>query len=61
MYGILARNRGMWGGITVWCKREDGEVELYATEEEAQKIAKERNDRQVINRFTDYFVEKYEK
>ena len=58
MYGIMARNRGMWG-CTAWCKRGD-EVELYATKEEAQKVADERNNRQVINRFTDYFVSKYE-
>lgn len=57
MYGILAKNRGMWG-CTVWCKR-DGEIELYKTKEEAQKVADERNNRQV-NRFTDYFVSVYE-
>ena len=58
MYGILARNRGMWG-CTVWCTTEDNKPELYATKEEAQRVAKERNDRQVINRFTDYFAEEY--
>lgn len=59
MYGILAHNRGMWG-MTVWCVK-DGKPELFATMEEAQKVAKERNDRQIINRFTDYYVADFEK
>ena len=58
MYGIIACNRGMWG-CTSWCKR-DGKPELYATKEEAQKVADEYNSsRPPINNFTKYFVEEY--
>lgn len=56
MWGIIARNRGMWG-ISTWCKKY-GEIELFETKEEAQKVADKWNgDR--INRFTEYFVSEY--
>ena len=58
MYGIMVRNTGMWG-CTAWCKR-DGEVELYATKEEAERVAEARNKRQgPVNRFNDYWAEEY--
>lgn len=56
MWGIIARNRGMWG-ITTWC-RKHGEIQLFETKEEAQKVADELNG-VMINRFTDYFVSEY--
>ena len=58
MYGIIARNRGMWG-CSSWCKR-DGKPDLYATKEEAQRVVDEINaTRSPINNFTDYFVKEY--
>ncbi len=57
MWGIMVRNRGMWG-ITTWCTHDD-KIELYATKEEAQKVAEERNNSQKINKFSDYFAKKY--
>ena len=58
MYGIMVRNTGMWG-CTTWCTR-DGEVELYATREEAEKVAQQYNDMQgPINRFSHYWAEEY--
>lgn len=59
MYGIIARNSGMWG-FSSWCKK-DGEIELYASKEEAQKVVDEiNNNRSPINNFTSYYVSKYE-
>lgn len=58
MYGIMVSNTGMWG-YTTWCTH-DGEVELYATREEAEKVAQQYNGRQgYINRFNTYWVEEY--
>ena len=58
MYGILAKNRGMWG-CTTWCKK-NGEIELYKTKEEAQKVVDEINaNRSPVNNFTSYFVEEW--
>ena len=57
MYGIIAKNTGMWG-ITTWCHNGD-KVELYATKEEAQKVATQRNQQSIINQFTQYFAEEY--
>ena len=58
MYGIMVRNTGMWGFAT-WCIR-DGEVELYATRAEAEKVAQQYNERQgYINRFSTYWAEEY--
>ena len=58
MYGIMVRNTGMWG-CTTWCTR-DGKLELYATREEAEKVAQQRNDRKgPINRFNHYWAEVY--
>ena len=58
MYGIMVRNTGMWG-CTTWCTR-DGKVELYATRQEAEKVAQQRNDRQgPINCFNHYWAEEY--
>ena len=60
MWGILAKNRGMWG-CSMWCKGIDGEIELFPTKEEAQKVADKYNDgRSPINCFTQYFAVKYE-
>ena len=48
----------MWG-CTTWCTR-DGEVELYTTREEAEKVAQQRNDRQgPISSFNHYWAEEY--
>ncbi len=48
----------MWE-CTTTCTR-DGKVELYATREEAEKVAQQRNDRQgYINRFNYYWAEEY--
>ena len=58
MYGILARNRGMWACET-WCKDTDGKTLLFNTKEEAQKVAEEYNDGCKINCFTQYFVKEY--
>ena len=56
MYGIMVKNTGMWGCAT-WCTR-DGEIELYATREEAERVARQYNDRQgPINRLNHYCVE----
>ena len=58
MYGILAKNRGMWG-CTTWCEK-DGEIELYNTREEAQKMVDEINaTRSPVNNFTSYFVKEW--
>ena len=58
MYGIMVRNTGMWG-CTAWCTR-DGKVELYATREEAEKVAQQYNDMQgPLNRFSHYWAEEY--
>lgn len=57
MWGIMAINRGMWG-ISTWCM-SNNQVELFETKEEAQKVADERNNAQVINRFTNYVVRRY--
>ena len=58
MYGIIVRNTGIWGCIS-WCTR-DGKVELYATREEAEKVAQQYNDAQGhINRFNTYWAEEY--
>ena len=58
MYGIMVRNTGMWG-CTTWGTR-DGKLELYATREEAEKVAQQRNDRQgPINSFNYYWAEEY--
>ena len=55
MYGVLAKNRGMWG-ITTLCMK-DGKTLCFKTKEEAQKVCDEYNsDRPVINNFTEYFV-----
>lgn len=59
MYGILARNRGMWGCESM-CKDLDGNVLTFATKEEAQAKANEYNDRcGRINNFTQYFAVEY--
>lgn len=61
MYGVLAKNRGMWG-FECWCKGSDGKELTFATKEEAQKVADEYNaNRPVINNFTEYFAVKYGK
>ena len=58
MYGILVKNIGMWGFAT-WCVR-DGKPELYATREEAERVAREYNDREGhVNRFNQYFAKEY--
>ena len=57
MYGIMVRNTGMWG-ITTWCKR-NGEIELYETQEEAERVARDYNERQgSINSVNHYWAEK---
>ena len=56
MYGVLAKNCGMWGCST-WVK-QDGEIMKFETKEEAQKVADELNGNR-INNFTQYFVEEY--
>ena len=53
MWVVMVRNIGMWG-MTVPCKK-DGKVEMYATEEEAQKVADKRNT-PCVNNFNHYFV-----
>jgi len=59
MWGIWAINRGMWGYAT-WCKK-NGEIELYRTMQEAQKVVDQRNSkRPLVNNFTQYFAMKYE-
>lgn len=57
-YGIMVRNTGMWG-ITAWCER-DGVIESYPTKEEAQRVAKERNNANNINNFNYYFAKELE-
>ena len=58
MYGIIVINHGMWGGFSCWCRR-DGEIEKYATKEEANRVAEERNNRHGrVNSFNEYFAEK---
>jgi len=60
MYGVLAKNRGMWG-FSTWCKK-DGKVMTFATKEEAQKVADEYNgNAPKINNFTEYFAVEYGK
>lgn len=56
-YGIMVRNTGMWG-CTTWCgKREDGTIESFASRDEAQKVADERNEEGGrVNNFNYYFV-----
>ena len=60
-YGVMARNRGMWGGMTSWCKGEDDNPILFDTYEEAEAEAKKYRDMcGRINSFTDYFPKEYE-
>ena len=59
-YGIIARNRGMWGGITVWCTGRDGQPLLFDTYEEAAAEAESfRNICRRVNSFTQYFPKEY--
>lgn len=60
-YGVLARNRGMWGGMESWCKGKDGKPLLYDTYDEAAKKAREIMDSHSnISNFTDYFPKEYD-
>ena len=59
MYGVLARNTGMWGCESM-CKDKDGNILTFATKEEAQAKANEYNNNcGRINNFTQYFVVEY--
>ena len=58
MYGVLARNRGMWA-CESWCKDVDGNILLYNTKEEAQKVADKYNAISSITCFTEYFAMEY--
>ena len=60
MYGIIAKNTGMWG-CSSWCVDMDGNTILFRTKEEAQKVADEYNaKRPPINCFTQYFASRYD-
>ena len=59
-YGVLARNRGMWGGVTSWCKGSDGKPLLFDTYEEAAAEAEQyRKEAGPVNNFTSYFPKEY--
>lgn len=61
-FGVMARNRGMWGGMTSWCKGQDGKPILFDTYEEAAAEAeKYRKEAGPINNFTSYFPKEYER
>lgn len=60
MYGVIAKNTGMWA-CESWCKNMDDEIILFKTKEEAQKLADEYNSkRSPVNCFTQYFASKYD-
>ena len=60
-YGVMARNRGRWGGMTSWCKDRDGEPILFGSYEEAAAEAeKYRKEAGPINNFSDYFPKEYD-
>lgn len=55
---VMARNRGMWGGMTSPVVGQDGEVIYYKTRAEAEAAARRyREDGGRINNFNSYFVE----
>ena len=57
-WGILCKNRGMWGGMESWLKHH-GKTVRFRTEEEARKYAQELRDSQGrVNNFNSYFVKK---
>ena len=61
MYGVLAKNIGMWG-FSTFCVDENGKAMTFATKEEAQKVADEYNENKpIINGFTYYFAVEYGK
>lgn len=60
MYGIIAKNHGMWA-CESWCKDKDGNYLSFETKEEAQKVADEYNTRRGnVNCFTQYFAVKFD-
>ena len=60
-YGILARNRGMWGGMESWCKDQDGNPILFDTYEEAAAEAEDyRKQAGRVNNFTSFFPKEYD-
>ena len=59
-FGVLARNRGMRGGMTSWCKDEDGNPLLFDTyDEAAAEAASLREMVGRVNNFTDFFPKEY--
>ena len=59
-FGILAINRGMWGGATRWCKGADGKPLLFDTYAEAcAEAEKYRREAGPINNFTSSFPQEY--
>lgn len=58
-YGILCRNRGMWGGIDSWMTK-DGKTLRFKTEQDAKRyLNKIETGRSRVNNFTNYFVSKF--
>lgn len=59
-YGVMARNRGMWGELAGWCVGLDGKPLLFDTYEDAATEAeKYRKEAGQINNFTHYFPKEY--
>lgn len=59
-FGVMARNRGMWGGRESWCKDEDGKPILFRSYEEAAAEAeKYRREAGPVNNFNSYFPKEY--
>ena len=57
-YGILCKNRGMWGGISSWMT-SDGKTLRFPTEKSAQNyVDKFESGRSRVNNFTSYFVKR---
>lgn len=58
-YGVLAINRGRWGGMRSWC-HTDGKVILFDTYEEAAAEAERYRESQGrVNCFTSYSPQEY--
>lgn len=57
-YGILCKNRGMWGGMSSWMT-SDGKTLIFPTEKSAQNyVDKFEKRRSRVNNFTSYFVKR---
>ena len=56
MFGIIARNRGMWGCMETLCKR-DGVPMTFPLKEQAEEEAERLNNaNNGINNFNSYYV-----